>query len=171
MTDRAPRPYGQRGQITIGSGYKDGARVCRWCESPIPKGSQRRTWCSRECVEEWRERGDWNHIRDKIQKRDKVCRICGSQRYHKGPLRNADPRYPDYAPTSMLRSGWDVDHIVAVAEGGTDDPENLRLLCSACHKDVTRIQRKLKALRRTFAILLRSEKSAGSDATGARSSV
>lgn len=26
-----------------------------------------------------------------------------------------------------------VDHIVAKADGGTDDPSNLRAICSACH--------------------------------------
>lgn len=35
-----------------------------------------------------------------------------------------------------LRSGtvWHVDHIIALENGGTNDPANLQILCSWCHK-------------------------------------
>lgn len=33
--------------------------------------------------------------------------------------------------------GNDVDHIVSKAKGGGDDMENLRILCSACHRHKT----------------------------------
>lgn len=105
-------------------------------------------------MDEWRERGDWNHIRQQIIDRHKVCRICGGQRFHRAYEIKADARYPSRIPETRLTTGWDVDHIVACEDGGTDDPQNLRLLCRACHKDVTRLQRKLKAMRRRFGRLL-----------------
>jgi 5-methylcytosine-specific restriction protein A len=37
--------------------------------------------------------------------------------------------------------GDEVDHIVPLECGGTDDMQNLRLLCHACHVDVTNKQR------------------------------
>jgi 5-methylcytosine-specific restriction endonuclease McrA len=32
-----------------------------------------------------------------------------------------------------LRAGTHVDHILAKANGGTDDPANLRVVCASCH--------------------------------------
>lgn len=32
---------------------------------------------------------------------------------------------------------WDVDHIIALANGGTDDDSNLQVLCGWCHGDKT----------------------------------
>lgn len=41
----------------------------------------------------------------------------------------------------VLEVKWEVDHIIAVKDGGTDDPSNLRLLCVPCHKKVSADQR------------------------------
>ncbi len=41
---------------------------------------------------------------------------------------------------NMVRYRFEVDHIVAVNDGGTDDPANLRLLCEVCHHEVTAAQ-------------------------------
>jgi len=40
-----------------------------------------------------------------------------------------------YSP-DRLRLG-EIDHIVPVCEGGSNMPENLRLLCAPCHKSET----------------------------------
>lgn len=32
---------------------------------------------------------------------------------------------------------WDVDHVIALANGGTDDDANLQILCGWCHDDKT----------------------------------
>ena len=32
---------------------------------------------------------------------------------------------------------WDIDHIVPVANGGSNDDDNLQLLCASCHKRKT----------------------------------
>lgn len=79
------RPYGQRGQIALKPWRKnaEGLALCRWCDTPIPKDSRRKSWCSDKCVDEWRERSDWSHIRKKIIERDKVCQMCGGRRLQK----------------------------------------------------------------------------------------
>lgn len=147
------KPYGQRGAIKLAPWRKDaeGRARCRWCDEPIPKGSRRKSWCSDKCVAEWRERGDWSHIRSKIIARDKVCQLCGGQRCHKvGELKANYYR----GECSVISWGWDVDHIVAVEDGGTDDPSNLRLLCRRCHKERTAAQRREKALARRSQLAL-----------------
>ena len=51
--------------------------TCRYCHSPnIPK--PRRTFCSAECVHQYRLRTSGNYIREQIYKRDKgICSLCG----------------------------------------------------------------------------------------------
>ena len=50
--------------------------TCRWCKTPnIPK--PRRTFCSEECVHEYRIRTSGSYIREQVYKRDKgICSIC-----------------------------------------------------------------------------------------------
>jgi 5-methylcytosine-specific restriction protein A len=33
--------------------------------------------------------------------------------------------------------GWDIDHVIALENGGTDDDTNLQLLCDWCHTSKT----------------------------------
>lgn len=47
-----------------------------------------------------------------------LCRICESQGY--------------------VTPATEVDHIVALVNGGADDVDNLQSLCADCHKDKTR---------------------------------
>lgn len=101
----------------------NGGRLCRWCDTECPPPKSRR-WCSRECLAAYEQVWDWKALRGLIIRRDQeTCRLCGT--------RDPEPR-PRY-----WMSRWDVDHIVRVADGGTDDPTNLRLLCWRCHKGVT----------------------------------
>lgn len=51
-----------------------------------------------------------------------------------------DGVWPDGAYCQVVVK-WEVDHIIAVKDGGTDDPSNLRLLCVPCHARVTADQR------------------------------
>jgi 5-methylcytosine-specific restriction protein A len=41
--------------------------------------------------------------------------------------------------TRKIRPGedWDVDHVLALERGGTDDDENLAPICDWCHTDKT----------------------------------
>jgi 5-methylcytosine-specific restriction endonuclease McrA len=36
---------------------------------------------------------------------------------------------------NKIKSGWEweIDHIIPIADGGTDDDENLQVLCFMCH--------------------------------------
>jgi 5-methylcytosine-specific restriction protein A len=37
----------------------------------------------------------------------------------------------------QVKPAFEVDHVVALVNGGTDDPENLQGLCIECHADKT----------------------------------
>lgn len=43
--------------------------------------------------------------------------------------------------TGCLVHGHEVDHIVPLFEGGTDDPTNLRVACSVCHGEKSTAER------------------------------
>jgi 5-methylcytosine-specific restriction protein A len=84
-------------------------KIERWIP---PRPRQRSTrekahYCSR----------DWKAKRERIMVRDaNVCRRCG-----------------------LVVSGRDanVDHIIPLADGGTDDDANLETLCRSCHSRKT----------------------------------
>ena len=78
----------------------------------------------------------------------KPCITCGTpsrgSRCPAHTLRNGSTRawrtlraeilYRDaYRCALCPRAASEVDHIVPIAEGGTDDPSNLRSLCHDCH--------------------------------------
>ncbi|MEM8626967.1 MAG: HNH endonuclease signature motif containing protein [Pseudomonadota bacterium] len=44
---------------------------------------------------------------------------------------------------------WDVDHELSLENGGSNDPENLRLICVPCHKAKTAQDRKTAAKNRS----------------------
>lgn len=157
----AERPYGQRGRYPKPPYYPKnaaGVKPCRWCMKPT-----QRNWCGPECVAEFMRRAHWPTMARFIKKRDQTCRLCGGQRPH---VSEARPVYAGYIGDDCegwpIEGGWDgaaadaeaglpdrrpqacrieytfaVDHILAVKEGGTDDPENLRLLCGRCHDEVS----------------------------------
>ncbi|MCX2816489.1 MULTISPECIES: HNH endonuclease [Pseudomonas] len=57
----------------------------------------------------------WRRIRDRILLRDQyTCRACG-----------------------LVTKDLEVDHIINVAEGGSDDDSNLQALCVPCHQEKT----------------------------------
>ncbi len=64
----------------------------------------------------------WRRLRDKILKRDKY--LC---------------RCDDCVRLGRLREAHEVDHIIALANGGTDDPSNLRAINHECHRVKTRL--------------------------------
>lgn len=172
----AERPYGQRGKYPKPPYYPknaDGTTPCRWCSTPVAPGKRSRIWCSQDCVAEFMRRGHWPTMARYITKRDQVCRMCGGGRYDitapqlhysGGQLFDGKPWVfwqisareggPDHRPQACpLKISWSVDHIVAVKDGGTDDPQNLRLLCGRCHGEVTAAQHKRWALERRASIV------------------
>lgn len=170
----ADRPFGQRGKYPKPPYPKaeDGTHLCRWCNVSLGTKKQR-WWCSKDCLHQFQIRADWNVIRRAIEKRDRVCQLCEGQRFnvtqplpHFGGLDDGWLAYHDFrrqreaydrgqfnwCPLSCsLSVSFAVDHIVAVKEGGTDDPRNLRLLCGRCHGEVTAGQHARWALERREA--------------------
>jgi 5-methylcytosine-specific restriction endonuclease McrA len=121
-----------------------GRCLCRWCSIEVPKG--RRTFCSDDCVDQWRLRSDPGYLRDQVLKRDRgVCKSCridtlvaqGILKRSRGPTRQRLLNYWDL-PSYTGRSLWEADHIVPVVEGGGEcDLSNLRTLCLRCHRMAT----------------------------------
>lgn len=139
----------------------EGRRLCRFCPNPVPKG--RRTWCSLRCVENYFIASDASFARRKVWMRDKgVCALCGVNtdaiRAHmrwlvKQAKDDSNPYQQMFwdALTNLkahlktkynaARSAghfWQADHIVPVCEGGGEARlDNLRTLCTPCHKAET----------------------------------
>jgi 5-methylcytosine-specific restriction enzyme A len=126
-----------------------GRPLCRKCQSEIPKGSGRRTFCSEDCVEQWKIRTQPEFAAERVHTRDKgVCVLCQRDcdallrkiRVTKRALRSRRMQelgLPDYL--LRRRRYWEVDHILPVVEGGGScGLSNLRTLCWACHKEATR---------------------------------
>lgn len=64
----------------------------------------------------------WRRLRLLVLDRDKyLCKICEN--------------------AGILTEATEVDHIIGVAEGCTDDMSNLRSVCKSCHDRITAIQR------------------------------
>lgn len=62
----------------------------------------------------------WRRLREQIMRRDTyLCQTCKRS----GRVKEADQ----------------VDHIVALANGGTDKPDNLEAICAECHVQKTRM--------------------------------
>lgn len=137
--------WGQRGNLRIPMFSSQGeGRTCRWCVAKLT--GRRTSWCSQKCVDAYMLRSHWPMLRKFIMERDKNCQICGHYSWERG---NPHPywwgtadvdSWPSAGLVCTLNYDWDVDHIIAVADGGTDDPANLRLLCGRCHREVTASQ-------------------------------
>jgi 5-methylcytosine-specific restriction protein A len=129
------------GELPKGSG---GRSLCRWCRLEVSKG--RRTFCSRDCVHQWRLRTSPAYLRDAVLKRDRgICARCtvdtvsaySMLRRARGAKRTALLHV--WGLRDLRRKSlWDADHVVPVVEGGGEcDLSNLRTLCIHCHRVVT----------------------------------
>jgi N6-adenosine-specific RNA methylase IME4/5-methylcytosine-specific restriction endonuclease McrA len=97
-----------------------GFRLCRQCGNECD--SNRKTYCSKQCVALWKlER--WPSVqRRAVGKRDRgKCEIC-----------------PTVVDVSAYPHQWEMDHRIPLAEGGTNALDNLRTLCIPCHRRVTK---------------------------------
>ena len=140
-----------RARVKIGGRASERTGLCRWCGCGVPRG--RRTFCSPECVHQWRLRTDPGYLREQVFRRDRgVCALCGLD----AETLRKDKRKLDYAARRVFerewgrrRTLWDADHILPVAEGGGEcDLSNLRTLCLKCHARVTaELRARLAAVR------------------------
>jgi 5-methylcytosine-specific restriction enzyme A len=143
MSTRRTMPGGWASPRTLPRGT-GGRCLCRWCAIEVGKG--RRTFCSDDCVHQWRLRSDPGYLRDQVLKRDRgVCKSCrvdtivaaGILKRSRGPTRQRLLNYWDLESYTG-RSLWEADHIVPVVEGGGEcDLSNLRTLCLRCHRMAT----------------------------------
>lgn len=115
----------------------NGRALCRYCGTEVPVG--RRTFCSGTratfvyrdgaylvpgsgCVHEHCVRSQPDYARKCVWARDRgQCALCPKKSGHRGASHE-----------------WQADHIVPVVEGGGScGLDNLRTLCTVCHKSET----------------------------------
>lgn len=97
-------------------------RICRYCGGRVDP--PRRSWCSELCVCAWNILINWNATRRFVWERDQGrCVLCGVE----VPLNRKIVKNDVYVYAA------EIDHIIEVVDGGTDEPENLRTLCHDCH--------------------------------------
>ena len=110
MPVRAPTPCRKPGCGALcrdGTGYCEAHKHDGWQRHQQGKTSAQRGYGIR-----------WQRLRDVIVRRDKgMCVMCLAR--------------------GIAKTGTDVDHIIAKARGGTDDPANLQLLCREHHRAKT----------------------------------
>lgn len=143
-TDRIPKNAGWARKLEKGP---NGRNLCRECSTEVPP--LRRTFCSKECVHEWKCRTDPGYQATEVFKRDKgVCALCsidctlGLQQLTHAPLCVLAPLMERFGLKSFdhlkHKRIWDMDHIKPVVEGGGScGLDNLRTLCKPCHKRET----------------------------------
>lgn len=71
----------------------------------------------------------WQRLRDAVLAREPLCRSCHAQ--------------------GRIREATEVDHIVPLAQGGSNMPDNLAPICTDCHKAKTAIESAQAQGRRT----------------------
>jgi 5-methylcytosine-specific restriction protein A len=132
----------------------NGRYMCRGgCNKEVKP--PRRTFCSDECVHQYKLRSDPSYLRHATFERDAgVCCKCQidtiieKQHWRKQWLyesRNksfqevSDQWVSKGWPRSLDRAWWEADHIVEVCKGGGEcGLENIQTLCVPCHKKKTK---------------------------------
>jgi 5-methylcytosine-specific restriction enzyme A len=150
-------------------------QLCRRCGDPIVE-NRRRTFCSDECVHQWRLTSDPAYLRQQVFERDRG--VCAGCRLDTQALLRYFPRGWRYyqrigerqvvssaewielcralgIPQSRAENAslWDADHIIPVIEGGGEcDLSNIRTLCICCHRAATMELRRRMASRKAAQI-------------------
>lgn len=131
----------------------------------LPKG--RLAWCSNECRDK-HYMALSSYVRPKVRRRDRcICALCGVDADFLRRIFWVLKRAGDLEAFALVKQAWGIrvhawdrwaipthtweaDHIVPLAEGGTNDLDNYRTLCLSCHKAETKaLAGRLAAARRT----------------------
>lgn len=141
-----------RSRFPIQQKREDGTLGCRGCGAAIPK--YRRTWCSQKCMDKFHPAC----VIFAVKQRDKgICQECGQDtKALQTEWQKLKPEYPTvfynspegqvaFAAYYTKQQEWkrnrpapEYDHIIPFSEGGLTVLENMRTLCSGCHKKRTR---------------------------------
>jgi len=113
--------------------------LCRGCSQPVPPG--RTSWCSTFC---W-NRFEPSRVKVAIRRRDNhICQICACdiKALKRAWLVDRDKFliYDERRNFTKLNPEprEEYDHIIPFSEGGLTILENMRTLCSKCHKKRTK---------------------------------
>lgn len=123
-TYRSHRAYSTKQAIGT-----NGRGACLQCGGDITD-KKRSTFCGKDCSEAFYIKSRPDHARLRVFERDKgVCGLCGVDVFA------GTGRRPRSRGTGDL---WQADHIIPVVEGGGECTlDNLRTLCTGCHKSAT----------------------------------
>jgi len=128
----------------------EGYRCCRYCSGSVKP--PKRTFCSPNCVHEYKLRSNGSYLRHQVYLRDRG--ICAIRQLDTKELARQisilsinDPRRDlllkqnnihktrKIKPRKKGGGLWDADHIICVKDGGGQcGLENIRTLCIRCHK-------------------------------------
>jgi 5-methylcytosine-specific restriction protein A len=109
---------------------------------------RRRTFCSNECVHQWRLRSSTSYLRECVFERDKgICAVCRidthkhRRKVMRLPFAERMRELKSLIDRGVIHRGrkswWEADHILPVVEGGDSNLENMRTLCIPCHRAAT----------------------------------
>lgn len=113
-------------------------KKCRGCGGDVPKG--RISWCSRLCYNRYCPQ----MVKIAIRRRDNhVCQICKKDirelvKEHFKLKPECSVLSPEYRNWMKEYPNEEYDHIIPFSEGGRTIIENMRTVCSQCHKNRTK---------------------------------
>jgi 5-methylcytosine-specific restriction protein A len=133
----------------------NGHRLCRWCEKEVDP--PRITFCSNECVHNWKLRSNIKYLRQHVYMRD--CGICArcnkdtrllkikledlravllrevGKEWEQSETWTVCLRENHLTRKEAWKSLWHADHILPVTKGGGQcGISGIQSLCIQCHK-------------------------------------